>query len=69
MEKTVVFKVGDRVRDARFGDGTICCIDGDDGYPIRVLFNEHPEGSGESYTCDGKYFHIENEPSLFLICV
>lgn len=35
------FKVGDRVRDASFGNGTVVCDDGSDWIPYAIEFDNN----------------------------
>lgn len=56
-------QVGDRVWDFLCGWGTIININKDEGYPMKIKFDNY-RNRYETYTLDGKNY-IENNPSLF----
>ena len=56
-------QVGDRVWDFLCGWGTIININKDEGYPMKIKFDNY-RNRYETYTLDGKNY-VENNPSLF----
>lgn len=57
------FKVGDRVTDIQYGDGSVTEIRLDTTYPIKVRLDDIELGKS-SYTLEGKYWSADAEPQL-----
>ncbi|MDR0827180.1 MAG: hypothetical protein LBN33_04785 [Desulfovibrio sp.] len=62
------FKKGDRVHDARYGDGTIINIlsPNDYNYPIIVKYDKSTIYDAVQYTIDGKFKVSDIHPCLHL---
>ena len=59
-----MFKVGQKVICKQYGEGVVTGSDEDGAYPVDVGFIT---GEWDSYTEDGKFCEIDDEPSLSVI--
>ena len=59
-----MFKVGQKVRCKKYGEGVVKGIDEDEAYPVDVEFTN---GEWDFYTKDGKLYEDDDEPRLSVI--